>query len=94
MGGPSGNIAAVAGAIRLRLAVEDERHFPAQDHMRGFFGVLVIWIERIWTVLPYVGAAKAFVLQACRPATTAFSSSFASMSIGYYGANFGFLTAV
>jgi len=33
--------------------------------MCGFFGVLVIWIERVWTVLPYVGVAKTFVLQAC-----------------------------
>lgn len=57
------DIAALTGAEDTRFAVHGKRHFAGQDNVRGFCGVRVRWIVRVWAIDPGVGVGKAFTLQ-------------------------------
>lgn len=62
MYGSCGNVAALAGAIGLRLAVQGESHFTAQNDVRGFRATGVIGVEGVRAILPNVGVRESFLM--------------------------------
>jgi len=58
-----GNIAAIAGAVEMRFAVDGEGHFAAEDDVSGFGGMSVIGIDGIGPIGPKVSVRKTFALQ-------------------------------
>src|SRR5262245_25882779 len=56
--GTGRNIATVSTAVGFRLSLEYQGHFAGQDNVRGFFGVRMIGVEGVGSVLPDVGMAK------------------------------------
>jgi hypothetical protein len=59
------NIAAFTSAIGATLPVHRQRHLAAQNDVRGFRGVRVIWIRRVRRIL-HIGVPEAFLLESAR----------------------------
>ena len=64
--GACGNIAPFSRAIRVALAAHRQRHLSAQDDVRGFRSVRVIWIRCLRPILPHVRVPEAFLLETSR----------------------------
>ena len=57
------DITAFAFAIGLGLTTHRQCHLTAQDDVRSLFVMSVIWVVRVWAVLPDEGVGEAFALE-------------------------------
>jgi len=61
--GARGYVAAVSNAVGLRLSGYGEGEFAGQNDVCGLIGMGVVRIVGVWTVLPDIGVAEAFLAE-------------------------------